>query len=213
MNKAIAAAITMMAAGAVSVSAMSGAVSAAEDCLSETYSWNNPTVSQLATWQPTLSTGLSIPAPAAGEHIAVIATGWSSFDRLMEENPELTREIQNEIAEQFSVRVGGVQVGGLSADLPDMSGFDLLDMLSPHVLQADVDPMLSGSRISLDRMGEGLRAGIFIVSDAYLLADEQRALASGVAGYLVRPVTLDVIRSACRPARNLEASSAAVDRA
>jgi LPXTG-motif cell wall-anchored protein len=119
MNKAIAAAITMMAAGAVSVSAMSGTVSAAEDCLSETYSWNNPTVSQLATWQPTLSTGLSIPAPAAGEHIAVIATGWSSFDRLMEENPELTREIQNEIAEQFSVRVGGVQVGGLSADLPD----------------------------------------------------------------------------------------------
>ena len=101
----------------------------------------------------------------------------------------------------------------VSADLPDMSGFDLLDMLSPHVLQADVDPMLSGSRISLDRMGEGLRAGIFIVSDAYLLADEQRALASGVAGYLVRPVTLDVIRSACRPARNLEASSAAVDRA
>ena len=119
MNKAIAAAITMMAAGAVSVSAMSGTVSAAEDCLSETYSWNNTSISQLATWQPSLNTGLSIPAPAANEHIAVIATGWSSYDRLMEENPELTREIQNETAEQFSVRVGGVQVGGLSADLPD----------------------------------------------------------------------------------------------
>jgi LPXTG-motif cell wall-anchored protein len=119
MNKAIAAAITMMAAGAVSVSAMGGTVSAAEDCLSETYSWNNASVSQLATWQPTLNTGLSIPAPAANEHIAVIATAWSSYDRLLEENPELTREIQNETAEQFSVRVGGVQVGGLSADLPD----------------------------------------------------------------------------------------------
>ena len=88
----------------------------------------------------------------------------------------------------------------VSADLPDMSGFDLLDMLSPHVLQGDVDPMLSGARISLDRMGEGLRAGIFIVSDSYRLVDEQRALASGVSGYLVRPVTLDVIRNSRRPA-------------
>ena len=88
----------------------------------------------------------------------------------------------------------------ISAELPDMSGFDLVDMLSPHVLQGDVDPMLSGARISLDRMGEGLRAGIFIVSDTYRLADEQRALTSGVYGYLVRPVTLDVIRNARRPA-------------
>ena len=88
----------------------------------------------------------------------------------------------------------------VSSDLPDMSGFDLLDMLSPHVLQGDVDPTLSGARISLDRMGEGLRTGIFIVSDSYRLADEQRALASGVAGYLVRPVTLDVIRNSRRPA-------------
>jgi DNA-binding response OmpR family regulator len=95
----------------------------------------------------------------------------------------------------------------VSADLPDMSGFDLLDMLSPHVLQGDVDPMLSGSRISLDRMGEGLRAGIFIVSDTYRLADEQRALASGVAGYLVRPITLDVIRGARRPITGLGSSS------
>jgi PleD family two-component response regulator len=87
----------------------------------------------------------------------------------------------------------------VSADLPDVSGFDLLDMLSPHVLQGDVDPMLSGARISLNRMGESLRAGIFIVSDSYRLADEQRALASGVAGYLVRPVTLDVIRGGRRP--------------
>lgn len=88
----------------------------------------------------------------------------------------------------------------VSADLPDMSGFDLLDMLSPHVMQADVNPTLSGSRISLDRMGESVHAGIFIVSDVYRLADEQRALASGVAGYLVRPVTLDVIRNARHPA-------------
>ncbi len=88
----------------------------------------------------------------------------------------------------------------VSAELPDMSGFDLLDMLLPHVLQGDVDPTLSGARISLDRMCESRHAGIFIVSDTYRLVDEQRALTSGVAGYLVRPVTLDVIRNARRPA-------------
>jgi response regulator of citrate/malate metabolism len=32
-----------------------------------------------------------------------------------------------------------------------------------------------------------------MVSDSYRLEDEQRALASGVAGYLVRPFTLDVL--------------------
>ena len=84
----------------------------------------------------------------------------------------------------------------VASDLPDMSGYDLVDMLSPHVLQGAVDPLRSGARISLDRLGEGLRSGIFIVSDAYRLEDEQRALASGVAGFLVRPVTVDMIRGA-----------------
>ena len=87
----------------------------------------------------------------------------------------------------------------VASELPDMSGFDLLDMLSLHVMQGDVDPLLSGSRISLDRVGHGMRSGIFIVSDTYRLEDEQRALASGVAGYLVRPITLDVIRASRMP--------------
>ncbi|MFM7411875.1 MAG: response regulator [Planctomycetota bacterium] len=88
----------------------------------------------------------------------------------------------------------------VAAELPDMSGFDLLDMLSPHVLQGDVDPLLGGASISLDRVGHGRHAGIFIVSDSYRLEDEQRALASGVAGYLVRPITLDVVRATRTPA-------------
>ncbi|MCE9629608.1 MAG: hypothetical protein K8S94_02655 [Planctomycetia bacterium] len=88
----------------------------------------------------------------------------------------------------------------VAAELPDISGFDLLDMLSPHVLQGGVDPLLSGSRISLDHIGHGMRSGIFIVSDAYRLEEEQRALTSGVAGYLVRPITLDVIRATRTPA-------------
>ncbi|MBU6222728.1 MAG: hypothetical protein KGR24_08260 [Planctomycetes bacterium] len=82
----------------------------------------------------------------------------------------------------------------VAADLPDMSGFDLLDMLVPHVLQAEVDPLLGGAPSSLARVGETTRSGVFIVSDSYRVEDEQRALESGVSGYLVRPLTLDVIR-------------------
>jgi len=44
-----------------------------------------------------------------------------------------------------------------------------------------------------------MRSGIFLVSDTYCIEDEQRALASGVSGYLVRPVTIDVIRTAREP--------------
>jgi CheY-like chemotaxis protein len=88
----------------------------------------------------------------------------------------------------------------IANELPDMSGFDLLEMLSPHVLQSDVDPMRGGSRISLDRVGETMKSAVFVVSDVYRLDEEQRALASGIAGYLVRPVTVDVIRASRQPA-------------
>jgi DNA-binding response OmpR family regulator len=87
----------------------------------------------------------------------------------------------------------------VSTELPDMSGFDLLSMLSENVLHGEVDPLMDGARVSLDRVGEGMRPGVFLVSDAYSLEDEQRSLASGVAGYLVRPVTLDVIRASRTP--------------
>lgn len=92
----------------------------------------------------------------------------------------------------------------LAKELDDMSGFDLLEMLSPHVLQSAVDPLRSGARVSLGDVTRGRAAltthsGVFIVSDAYCLEDEQRALVSGVSGYLVRPVTLDVIRAARSP--------------
>jgi CheY-like chemotaxis protein len=84
----------------------------------------------------------------------------------------------------------------VNTELPDMSGFDLLSMLAPHVMQGSVDPLLGGSAISLDRLGDTMRSGIFVVSDSYSVEEEQRALATGVAGYLVRPVTVDLIRNA-----------------
>ena len=88
----------------------------------------------------------------------------------------------------------------VASDLPDMSGLDLLEMLSPHVLQGGVDPLRSGAAVSLDRIGHGMRSGIFVISDSYSVEDEQRALMSGVAGYLVRPVTIEMIRALRQPA-------------
>jgi CheY-like chemotaxis protein len=88
----------------------------------------------------------------------------------------------------------------VSAELPDMSGFDLLEMISSHVLQGGVDPLLGGSRVSLDQVGTGKRSAVFMAADTYRLEEEQRALAAGVSGYLVRPVTLDMIRSSRLPA-------------
>jgi CheY-like chemotaxis protein len=81
----------------------------------------------------------------------------------------------------------------VAAELPDMSGLDLVDMLSPHVNQGGVDPLRGGARISLDRCGGTGHSAIFVVADDYRLDEEQRALGSGVAGYLVRPVSLNLV--------------------
>jgi len=78
----------------------------------------------------------------------------------------------------------------IAMDLPDMASFDLIGRLSPLVRQSNVDPLRSGARISLDRVDDIARSAIFVVADAYRMDEERRALASGVAGYVVRPVTL-----------------------
>lgn len=80
----------------------------------------------------------------------------------------------------------------VAAELPDMSGFDLLEILKPCVSHAAVDPLLGGATISLDRLGRGLRSGVFLVANAYSFEDEQRALRVG-AGYLAGPVSMDML--------------------
>jgi len=88
----------------------------------------------------------------------------------------------------------------VSDQLPDIDGLDLVEMLAPQVMQANVDPNRSGATRSLSNVDRNGRSGIFIVADDYCLEDEQQALSSGVAGYLVRPVTIDVINSIREPA-------------
>lgn len=87
----------------------------------------------------------------------------------------------------------------VSTELPDMAGFDLLPILLEHVHQGSVDPLLNGPRISLETLGTGLHAGVFMVSDLYRIEEEQRALACGSAGYLVRPITLDLVKALRQP--------------
>jgi DNA-binding NarL/FixJ family response regulator len=91
----------------------------------------------------------------------------------------------------------------VSDQLPDIDGLDLVEMLAPQVMQANVDPTRSGSTRSLSNVDRNERSGIFIVADDYCLEDEQRALSCGVAGYLVRPVTMDVISTMRDPAANV----------
>jgi PleD family two-component response regulator len=81
----------------------------------------------------------------------------------------------------------------VASELPDMSGLDLVSLLSPHVIQAEVDPLRPGARVSLARLGTARHSGIFLVCDSYRMEDEQRALASGVAAFLVRPLSLHTI--------------------
>lgn len=83
----------------------------------------------------------------------------------------------------------------VSEDLPDMEGFDLLPLLADQVSQGQVDPLLRGRRQSLGNVGHGRHSGIFIVADDYSLEGEQRALAAGIAGYLVRPVSAQLVTS------------------
>ena len=102
----------------------------------------------------------------------------------------------------------------VSDQLPDVAGLDLIEMLSAAVTRSDAvtrsetDPTSTGSS-SAGRSGRGMRSGIFVVADEYRIEDEQRPLAAGVAGYLVRPVTIDVVVAMRSPAERLDAATIA----
>lgn len=96
----------------------------------------------------------------------------------------------------------------VSDQLPDVCGLDLVEMLSAHVAHAAAETSRSDGSVA-GRSGRGLRSGIFVVTDEYRIEDEQRALAAGVAGYLVRPVTIDVVVAMRSPAERLEGTPVA----
>jgi DNA-binding NarL/FixJ family response regulator len=91
----------------------------------------------------------------------------------------------------------------VSDQLPDVCGLDLIEMLTSSITRSEAD---AGGGVD-GRKGRGMRSGIFVVADEYRIEDEQRALAAGVAGYLVRPVTIDVVVAMRSPAERLDAST------
>jgi CheY-like chemotaxis protein len=84
----------------------------------------------------------------------------------------------------------------IASQLPDMSGVDLVELLSRHVQQANVDLLRAGSRISLAHLGHGPRPAMFLIGDTDRPDDELRALAQGVSGYLAHPFGLETLLSA-----------------
>jgi CheY-like chemotaxis protein len=90
----------------------------------------------------------------------------------------------------------------VAATLPDMSGFDLVEMLLPSVARATMEPLLAGTAGSRDRIGAGLRTAVVVVAENYSFVDEERALRAGAAGYVAGSMTLDLLRDArqCRHA-------------
>jgi len=83
----------------------------------------------------------------------------------------------------------------VAAELPDMAGVDLVEML----------PRTIGAAAPAGPRDLEARPGIFLFSEAYRPEDEQRALASGVAGYLVRRLTPGLIVPSREP-RSLDRS-------
>lgn len=71
----------------------------------------------------------------------------------------------------------------VGTQLADMCGFDALEMLADGIRQA-------AASAACGSLGRG---GIFMLADRYCPEEEARALAAGVAGYLVRPVAIDLI--------------------
>ena len=150
ITKTLGGALLMTACGLVGTAALGGVAAADHECTTETFSWSNPTLSQIATWNLTMATGLSIPAPAAGATLTVVSTAYTAYDSIGE--GEVTRAIQNETGEQFTLRVGGTQVGGLSADLPD------------SVSQGAATPWFSGTVAgSLGGAGTTLTGGEIVI--------------------------------------------------
>lgn len=73
-------------------------------------------------------------------------------------------------------------------DLPDMDGLDLLPLLTDQISQSQT--------VRRTRSGFPVRrVGIFLAAGSYSADEEEQALAGGSAGYLVHPITADLLSS------------------
>ena len=102
---------------------MGGQVAGAAVCANETYTWNDFDAGLDENWKllpgnATYDSGIVVPAPGAGQTLKVVSSAYKSFDRYPAGSSPTRAEV-NQQNESFAIRVGGVQVGGLSTDVPD----------------------------------------------------------------------------------------------
>jgi hypothetical protein len=102
---------------------MGGQVAGAAVCANETYTWNDFDAGLDENWKllpgnATYDSGIVVPAPGAGQTLKVVSSAYKSFDRYAAGSSPSRADV-NQQNESFAIRVGGIQIGGLSADLPD----------------------------------------------------------------------------------------------
>lgn len=83
----------------------------------------------------------------------------------------------------------------VSDNLPDMDGLDLVPLLADQVCQGQVDPLVRSTRRSAASQPRVGRGRVFFVAPHYSPDTEERSLAGGSAGYLVQPITIDLLAS------------------
>lgn len=117
MNKAIGAIAAVVSTTGFAVASLGGAAGAAVECSSESYGQSNLYL-YMATGLGGHDTGLSVPAPAAGETLTVANSWWTTYDYLAPETSP-SRADEDQLNERVGLAVGGTTVGSLSYDLPD----------------------------------------------------------------------------------------------
>ena len=122
-KSALAAMVATAAAVGMGVVLLGGQSVGAATCADETYTWNDFDAGLGDTWKlipgnDTYDTGIVVPTAGAGQTLTVVSSAYKSFDRYPAGSSP-TRADVNQLNESFAIQVGGVAVGGLSADVPD----------------------------------------------------------------------------------------------
>jgi hypothetical protein len=120
---AVAAMLATAAAVGMGTLLMGGQVAGAAVCTNETYTWNDFDAGLDENWKllpgnATYDSGIVVPAPGAGQTLKVVSSAYKSLDRYPVGSSPSRADV-NQQNESFAIRVGGIQIGGLSTDLPD----------------------------------------------------------------------------------------------
>jgi LPXTG-motif cell wall-anchored protein len=118
MFRSIGGVTTLVIGGILAAAPLAGTASAAEaGCTSTTYSWSGD---QLMVYSSSVEfhTGVVVPSASAGETLVVADATYHVYDKYPDDSSP-NRVDSAQTHEQMSLTVGGVQIGGLTPDLPN----------------------------------------------------------------------------------------------